>query len=278
MGRIKFSIHPLFLLVGVFYAFTGKILYFLVYTISAVIHELGHSLVAGRFSCELNKITLMPFGAVVKGNIEGLSFKDQVFVALAGPIVNLVVAIFFIAIWWIKPEIYAYTDIAAEACLSIALVNFLPIFPLDGGRILTCLLCQKFGERKGEKASRVISLVFSVLLILAFIYTCFYKANISLLIFSAFLLLGAFGKSKENEYLRAFKGINSLNLKNGVAFKKIGVDKSVTVKKLISMLDFKCINEVAVFDGDEILGVLSQKRLAYIIEKGDFYAKISQFV
>ncbi len=278
MGRIKFGVHPLFLLVGVYYAFTGKILYFVVYTISAVIHELGHSLRAGSLGCELNKITLMPFGAVVKGNIEGLSFKDQVSVALAGPMINLAVAIFFIAIWWIKPEIYAYTDIAVESCMSIALVNLLPIFPLDGGRILTCLLYLKFGEKKGEKISKIISLIFSIILILGFVLTCFYKANISLIIFSLFVLFGAFGKAKENKYLRVFKRINSLNLKNGVCFKKIGVDKSVTVKKLITLLDFKAINEVAVFDGDEILGVLSQKRLVNIIENGNFYATISEFV
>lgn len=278
MGRIKLSVHPLFLLVGVIYAFTGKILYFVVYTISAIIHELGHSIVAGSFCCELNKITLMPFGAVVKGNIEGLSFLDQVKVALAGPFVNLGVAVFFVAVWWIVPEVYAYTDIAVEACTSIALVNFLPIFPLDGGRILVCLLCHKFGEKKGEKISKVISVLFALLLTAGFIFTCFNCVNFSLLFFSLFVMIGTFGKARENRYMRAFKSINSLNLKNGVPFKKIGVDKDVTIKKLITMLDFKAINEVAVFDGDFLLGVLTQKNLAEIIEKGNFYAKIVEFV
>ncbi len=278
MGRIKLSVHPLFLLVGVIYAFTGKILYFVIYTISAIIHELGHSIVAGSFGCELNKITLMPFGAVVKGNIEGLSFLDQVKVALAGPLVNLGVAVFFVAVWWIMPEVYAYTDVAVEACTSIAFVNFLPIFPLDGGRILTCLLCQKFGEKKGEKISKIISVSFAVLLSAGFFITCFNTVNFSLLFFLLFVTFGAFGKAKENRYMRAFKSIESLNLKNGVPFKKIGVDKDVTIKKLITMLDFKAINEVAVFDGDVVLGILTQKNLVKIIENGNFYAKIVEFV
>ncbi len=278
MDRIKLRIHPLFVLMGIFYAITGDFFRFIVYTLTAVIHELGHSIRAGSLGCELNKITLMPFGAVVKGNVDGLSLKDQISVALFGPLVNIAVAILFIAVWWGYPETYAYTDIAAEACLSIGVINLLPIFPLDGGRIITCILSDRFGVNKGEKIARIISFIFAVALFALFVISCFFTVNVSLLFFSAFVIFGAFGKAKENKYVRVFKGLSSLNLKNGVLFKKIGVDKEVTVKKLITLLDYKSINEVAVFDGEEILGVLSQKKLIEIIENGNFYAKIADYL
>ena len=127
MVGINFAIHPLFFLFGVYYSLTGKIFVFIIYTVCAVIHELGHSFAASSVGYKLNKITLMPFGAVVTGNIDGLNFKDEIKIAIAGPFINLAIALFFIALWWIFPEIYAFTDVVVEANLSLALVNFLPI-------------------------------------------------------------------------------------------------------------------------------------------------------
>ncbi len=278
MGRIKVTVHPLFVLLAVAYAIAGEFFSFFILTICAVIHELGHSIKAGSLGCSLNKITLMPFGAVVKGNIEGVSFIDQIKIALAGPFINVAVGVFFVAIWWVYPETYAFTDIAVESCFSMALVNFLPIFPLDGGRVIECVLCGKFGEIKGEKISKIVSLIFAILLFALFIISCFFTLNTSLLLFCVFVLVGTFGKARENRYLKVFKSISDLNLKNGAPFKKIGVDKSITVKKLVTLLDSKAINEVAVYDGDALLGVFSQKMLVEIISKGSLYDKMEKFL
>ena len=97
MGSIKLKIHPLFYLFGLYYALTGKILIFLVCTITAIVHELGHSIVAGERGYKLNKITLMPFGAVVKGESTELAFNDELVIALAGPMLNFIIAVFFVA-------------------------------------------------------------------------------------------------------------------------------------------------------------------------------------
>ena len=99
MAGIKLSIHPLFFVLGFFYAITGQIFIFIICTATAVVHELGHSFVSASLGYRLNKITLMPFGAVVVGNIEGLRFRDQVKVAIAGPLINVAVSLFFIATW-----------------------------------------------------------------------------------------------------------------------------------------------------------------------------------
>ena len=82
MGGINLSVHPLFYVFGVYYALTGKIFVFAIYTITAVLHELGHSFVASNAGYRLNKITLMPFGAVVRGDIDGLKFSDEIKIAL----------------------------------------------------------------------------------------------------------------------------------------------------------------------------------------------------
>ena len=97
MGGIKLTVHPLFFAFSFYYALTGRFLVFVMYTVTAVAHELGHSFAATNAGYKLNKITLMPFGAVVKGDIEGLKLSDEIKIALAGPILNIAIALFFVS-------------------------------------------------------------------------------------------------------------------------------------------------------------------------------------
>ena len=155
MAGIKLSVHPLFFILGFYFALTGRIFIFIIYTLSAVLHETGHSVVANGLGYKLNEIVLMPFGAVVKGNVDGLSLSDEFKVSLAGPITNIIIAVVFVATWWIFPVSYAYTDVVAEANLSLAVINLMPVLPLDGGRALYAVIsCQK-----NEKAAKRISSV-----------------------------------------------------------------------------------------------------------------------
>ncbi|MBO5714489.1 MAG: Zn-dependent protease, partial [Clostridia bacterium] len=85
MGGINLKVHPLFFLFGFYYALTGRIFLFLICTFTAVVHELGHSFVASKYGYKLNDLVLMPFGAVVKGDLNGLKLLDQFRVAFAGP-------------------------------------------------------------------------------------------------------------------------------------------------------------------------------------------------
>ena len=133
---MRFAVHPLFLLFGVWYAFSGRLFLFLVFTLVALMHECGHAFAAARVGYRLDKIVLMPYGALISGDIEGIGLKDEIKVALAGPLVNAATAVLFVALWWFFPETYAYTDVAAYASAAIALVNLIPAYPLDGGRIL----------------------------------------------------------------------------------------------------------------------------------------------
>ena len=137
MASIKLRIHPLFYAFGLYYALTGRIFIFIIYTITALLHEVGHSFIAEGLGYKLDKIILMPYGAMISGNLNGLKVKDEIKVAIAGPTINFLVAVFFVALWWIYPMSYAYTDIIAISNFTLAFINLLPVYPLDGGRILS---------------------------------------------------------------------------------------------------------------------------------------------
>ena len=215
MGCITLAIHPLFFLFGLYYALTGKIFVFVMVTACALLHELGHTFCAQNQGYKLNKITLMPFGAVVDGNIDGIKPFDEIKIALAGPFINIAVGIFFVAVWWIYPQAYPYTDLAVETCFTLAIVNFIPAYPLDGGRILNALLREKLGVDKAQKITKTVGIILAVFLLICFIATCFYKVNLSLLFFALFVFVGVISKKSVGRYVRIFDDYKTEKLKNG---------------------------------------------------------------
>lgn len=278
MGRIRFRIHPLFFAFGFYYAFVGKIFVFIIYTLTALMHELGHSFVSEGLGYRLNNITLMPYGAVVTGNVQGLKLIDEIKIALAGPLLNLAVALFFIATWWIFPEGYTFTDTAVNANLSVALINFLPAYPLDGGRVLSATLSLAIGKKKARVVCMTLGLALGLGLFALFVCSAFYTLNLSLLFFSVFILVGALDRKKENVYISVYSSLSEENLKRGLPYKKQALDKSVSIKKLISVLESNCVNEIVVFSDGKEIAVLKQNRILEIINTASIYDKLEKFV
>ena len=195
---------------GVFYCFTGDFPLFLMSCIVAVEHELAHAIAAARLGYRLNKIILMPYGALIDGDIEDLSFKDEITVALWGPFANLLTAFFFAALWWFFPDFYAYTDTACFLSLTIALVNFLPAYPLDGGRVLLAALSlfflnrnkdKKNAEAKAKRYTKIVAAVITGLLLIAFLLLVKRGTiNYSLLLFTLFLAVGIWENDEGARY------------------------------------------------------------------------------
>lgn len=276
MDGVRLRIHPLFFLFGIYYGFVGKFFLFLMTTLCAVIHELGHSLVASKHGYRLNRITLMPFGAVVDGQIDGIKPFDEIKIALAGPLVNFAVGIFFVSVWWIYPEAYAYTDVVVSTCFALTLVNLIPAFPLDGGRVLNALLRIKLKKEVANKICLVIGAVLATFLFGTFVLSCFYKANLSLLFFALFIASSLVSKKSVGKYVKLYQGISQEKLKRGVAYKKQGVDASIQIKTLISILDEECINEIAVYQNGKQIALLNQEALSRILKESSIYDTIGQ--
>ena len=220
----------------------------------------------------------MPFGAVVRGDIDDVDIKDQMKIAFAGPLTNLAIALFFVALWWIFPIFYAYTDIVAEANFSLAIINFLPVFPLDGGRVLSASLSKIFGRKKSFLICKVTGIIFSLLLFVGFVFSAFNTVNLSLLFFASFVFVGAVMKGRENIYVKLYQDIDVQRLKRGMEVKKQALHKSATVKKMMSMLDTSYLSEIVVYDDDAPVTTLKQEQILEIVKKGELYAPLSKYI
>lgn len=271
--RRYFRVHPLFLLVGAWYALRGRLFLFLTSAVVAVQHECAHAFAAARLGYRLNRIVLMPFGAIIDGDLRDITFKDALFVAACGPLCNLCTALFFIAIWWIEPTMYAFTDTAVYASLTIAAVNLLPAYPLDGGRILHDGLCRIFlreqpredvALRKADRICRALTCAIAVGVLAAFLGGCLLRqANFSLLPFGAFLLVGAFGNREERAVYEKMRFFRRDPLKRGAEIRHVAIKENCPVKNALRFLSREGYLVLEVYDeAENYLFRLTQNELS----------------
>ena len=259
-SNMRLRLHPLFIVVGLWYSLQGNLFLFLMSCLVALQHELAHAFAAAKLGYTLNKIVLMPFGAVIDGDLRGISLKDELYVAVCGPLCNLITAGFFVAVWWFKPDLYAFTDTAYYASLSIALVNLLPAYPLDGGRVLYCLLARAFSktlpQQRAEKIAKsvckTLSFALSAVLLGSFV-TGFLKGtpNFTALTFGCFLFFGSFGnRDKMAVYHKIDFSVKNA-FKRGVEIRRVAVLSSCKIKDVFKYFERGTYLVLEVYDEKE---------------------------
>ena len=190
---MKISIHPLFFGVIIFCAFFGGLPVTLIFVMTALLHECGHIFCAEKMGFKCEKIKIMPYGAAAVCDIEGISPSDEIKLSLAGPLVNLLLCVGVAGLWWVFPVTYAYTDLIFYASAGMLVLNLLPAYPLDGGRIAKCVIS---GFLKKNRALNIALRVVNVLVVISLIFIYFFALkNLSLLTVAVFLFCSALSKS-----------------------------------------------------------------------------------
>ena len=185
-------IHPSFFLLFFWFLISGKGSEFVVFFLVLFIHELGHYMTAKKNGYKINRFYLTPTGACLSYESPCFLSQDEIKIALAGPMANLLCSVILTAFWWIFPAVYSLTcSIVVQGSL-LALLNLLPAYPLDGGRIFVALL--------SEKISKINNLVLIIIFIVLFVISCFFSYNPTLALFAFFLLSGYIEIDKDIKY------------------------------------------------------------------------------
>lgn len=130
----------------------------LLFAASVLAHELGHAFVALRNRLPVRGITLFIFGGVAQIEREPESPGAEFRIAIAGPLVSLVLGLFFGLLWVIDhniPTLAAPSQYLMRINLILAFFNLIPGFPLDGGRVLRALVWWRTGSY--SRATRLAS-------------------------------------------------------------------------------------------------------------------------
>lgn len=143
-------------------AAVGAGLFIVLLFLCVLLHEFGHILTARRFGVRTPDVTLYPIGGIARMETIPERPRQELLIALAGPAVNLVIALLLVlAIGGLST--HEAMDLKglgqnivphlALANLALALFNLIPAFPMDGGRALRALLATRLGYARGTRVA-----------------------------------------------------------------------------------------------------------------------------
>ena len=219
---------------------TWSVLFVLSLFVCVTLHELGHAMAARRYGISTRDITLYPIGGVAR--LEKMPEKpaQELAVALAGPAVNFIIALFM---WPIIMQADFSSDESGTVMIigahnflpmlgmlniTLAVFNLIPAFPMDGGRVLRALLAMKLGRLKATQIEAGIG----KLLAFGFVLAGFYS-NPFLVFIGIYIILGANAEEKmvKNQVLVA-----DFTARNAMMTNYISLEKNEPISRAIELL------------------------------------------
>lgn len=181
---------------AIFY-FTNQLKIYLIIMFFCLLHELGHICMGIVLKMKLEKIEIMSCGlaSAFQANFDDFNIKigntnllelKKIIIALSGPIVSLILAIIFsyIKIPYITQQEAVYSN------LLILFFNLIPLYPLDGGRIIKGILEILLDKEDVETIVDRISIVTLIILTVISSIAVYYFKNIAIFLICIFLWIG----------------------------------------------------------------------------------------
>jgi Zn-dependent protease len=227
-------------------------------------HEFGHVFAARRYGIGTSDVTLLPIGGVA--SLERMPEKpsQEIFVALAGPAVNLVIALVLVVVLGARFDLSQMAQLeqatstlmgrVAAANVALCVFNLIPAFPMDGGRVLRALLAVPLGYTRATRVAATIgqglAFVFALLGLLG---------NPLLVLIAVFIFLAASGEAgyvQAREYTRGYLASHAMI----TAYQPLG--PGATIDDAAALLLRTTQQEFPVVDGaGAIQGVLTREAL-----------------
>jgi Zn-dependent protease len=188
------------------------VIFILAVFLCVVLHEFGHALMARRFGIKTRDIILLPIGGVARLERVPTNPVQELWVALAGPAVNVVIAVALF--FWLRvtasleplQTLTITTGPFMERIMAVNIFmivfNMIPAFPMDGGRVLRALLATR---KEYGRATRIAASIGQGIAVIFGFVGLFY--NPLLLFIALFVWIGAAQEGSMAQFKSAMGGI-----------------------------------------------------------------------
>lgn len=207
-----FKIHPFYLICLIICSFTGHLKDYIMISIIILFHEFGHILVSIIYKWKIEKVVILPFGAITIFNEKiNRPLKEEWFILMFGPIFQLVLSFF------LNDKYTYYSNV-------ILLFNLLPVYPLDGSKILNILLNKFISFKKSHLLTIYISVITIVFII--------YKSSFNLILVLILLFISRRVLKEYKNHSLIFNKFLLERYNNNFIFKKIKYINSLDLNKM----------------------------------------------
>ena len=262
---------------GSVHAAVAGIFFILVIFGCVILHELGHALTARKFGIQTRDIILLPIGGVARLEKMPDEPRQELYVALAGPAVNVVIAATLGAYLYVTGSFTPLSQLAgasasfAERIMAVniflVVFNMIPAFPMDGGRVLRALLATRLPYTKATQYAATLGQGIAVLF---GIFGLFF--NPLLLFIALFVWIGAAQETKLTQMKSAFSGVP---VTNAMLTNFRSLDRNQTLEQAVELTINGTQKDFPVTDKGEVIGVLTQSDLITALSKNGPHALVS---
>lgn len=269
--RIHFTFFMLLAWIGAVHWLRGGpaeavdgVLFIAILFLCVLLHEFGHVFAARRYGIKTPDVTLLPIGGVA--SLERMPEKpsQEIVVALAGPAVNLVIALVLIVVLGARFDLTQMAQLeqaqstltgrVAAANVALLVFNLIPAFPMDGGRVLRALLAVPMGYTRATRVAANIGQAFAILLGFFGLF-----GNPLLVLIAVFIFLAASGEAgyvQAREYTRGYLAGQAMISEFQTLAPRATADEAAALLLRTTQQEFPVVE-----DGGALQGILTRNAL-----------------
>ncbi|MBI3200499.1 MAG: site-2 protease family protein [Myxococcales bacterium] len=258
-------------------ALFGALLVCLLFACVAL-HELGHSLVAQRLGVSVREILLLPIGGVARLGREPKTALHELLIAVAGPLVNVVLAVLLLLgasvvagpVWLADggfvralvapPALPTLVAALTAANVALAVFNMIPALPMDGGRVLRAVLTFFVGKLRATRVAATVG-QFLAAGLAAF---GLMSGNVVLVMIGVFVFLGA---AQERATARVMASLAGLRAADAVDARAVALEPGDLLAHALALALRSSQPHYPVVLGDRLVGTLGREEILDAVRK-----------